>query len=534
MKIAAFCAIALAMSASAFSQTSPPAAPTLTAGAEFKGLRLDWDTVPGATWYQLEYRAHQTGAFVQQGSNFPATATSTRFSFPLHLYDWTYARYRLAACNSAGCTRSAEVSVSDLRLDAVGYFKPSAPEYGGYFGAQVQLSADGYNLVGLAPGEGDSDTGDDVVEGGAVYVFRRGSNGVWAQRARIDLDNHSDLYSDRGLYVSMSGSGNTVAVGLPSRLDASGGSAVDVYYAKSGSGSYTRKQISRPDVRYFGTNVALSESGYVLAIGSEDAETRMSIYRSVNGTWQLATDFAAESEVSCSQFQLSRDGKTIAELCKRAYATPYRSFIRLHSGSNWATQTDLDLEVSGSDPLHWDYKGLALDETAGTIAVQFRYTDPASYGKSGTSHVNVYKRGSAGGYAQVATLSPGAWRMDDYKFYYGDHLALSGDGLTLAVGDTNDNGTGWGPRAAPLVSGTTRKGGVYVYRLTSTWKLANMVKPNYPPQYWVAGYFGDALALSGTGKTLVVGMLADGSSAVGIGGDWANSNRGGSGAIYMY
>src|SRR6185503_7010672 len=89
MKISASCVIALAMSVSAFGQTSVPAAPSLTAGAEFKGLRLDWDTVPGASWYQLEYRAHQAGAFVKQGDDFPATATSTHFTFPLHLYDWT-------------------------------------------------------------------------------------------------------------------------------------------------------------------------------------------------------------------------------------------------------------------------------------------------------------------------------------------------------------------------------------------------------------------------------------------------------------
>src|SRR5690349_14791373 len=85
MKMPAFLAIAFAMSVSAFSQTSPPAAPTLTAGAEFKGLRFDWTPAPGATWYQLEYRAHQTGPFVQQGDDFPATTTSTRFSFGLHL-----------------------------------------------------------------------------------------------------------------------------------------------------------------------------------------------------------------------------------------------------------------------------------------------------------------------------------------------------------------------------------------------------------------------------------------------------------------
>lgn len=532
MKIPAALTIALAMSISAFSQTSPPAAPSLTAGAEFKGLRLDWDTVPGVSWYQLEYRAHQTGAFVQQGENLPATATSTRFSFPLHLYDWTYARYRLAACNSAGCTRSAEVSVSDLRRDAVGYFKPSNPEPFGYFGTQVELSPDGYNLVGLSPNEGDT-IDDEVADGGAAYVFHRGSNGVWKQRARIALDNHSEYLSDRGLYVTMSGSGNTVAVGLPSRPVAGGGAAVDVYYAKPGSGTYARKQIARPDVAYFGKGVALSESGYILAIGAEDSETRLAVYRSVNGTWLLSTEFANENGVSCPQFRISHDGKAIAELCKQAYTTPHRSFVRVHTGSNWATQTNIELEASGSDPLHWDFSGFALDNTAATIAVQFTYTDPASYGKYGTAQVNVYKRGSAG-YSKVVSLLPGAWRSDEYKQYYGDHLALSGDGATLAVGDATDNGTGSGPRAAPLISGTAKTGAVYVYRLTTSWKLANMIKPNYVPQNWVTDYFGKELGISGTGKTLVVGMLADSSSAVGIGGSWANSNRSSSGAIFMY
>src|SRR5689334_14090995 len=86
MKASACLLVALAMSASAFSQTSAPAAPTLTAGADFKGLRFDWDEVSGATSYRLEYRAHRTGAFVQQGEDFQATSTSTHFSFPLHLF----------------------------------------------------------------------------------------------------------------------------------------------------------------------------------------------------------------------------------------------------------------------------------------------------------------------------------------------------------------------------------------------------------------------------------------------------------------
>jgi hypothetical protein len=534
MKIPAFFAIAFAMSVSAFAQTSPPAAPSLTAGAEFKGLRLDWDTVPGASWYQLEYRAHQTGSFMQQGGNFPATTTATRFSLPLHLFDWTYARYRVAACNSAGCTRSAEVSVSDLRRDAVGYVKPSAPTEYGYFGQEVDLSADGYNFVAGAYGEGDT-TSDDFADGGAAYVFQRGANGTWGQRARLALNNHAYYLDDTSVHVASSGSGNTIAVGMPGRQSepAAGMGTVYVFYAKPGTGNYARREIPRPDVRFFGTGVALSESGYVLAITANDPETRMAIYRSVNGQWQLARDFATEAGTECSQFQMSYDGRVIAELCAQAYTTPRRSFIRVHSGSNWSTQTNLDLEVSPSNALEWDHSGFTIDSTGGTIAVQFTKTDPASFGRLGTAHVNVYKRGPAG-YSQVVSLTPGAWRTDEFKQRYGDHLALSGDGLTLAVGDPTDNGTGWGPRAAPLVAGTAKTGAVYVYRLTTSWKLANMVKPNYKPDVWVTDFFGTELGLSQTGKTLVVGMLADSSSATGIGGSWANSNRTSSGAVFMY
>src|SRR5216110_3024093 len=96
MKPLILCA-ALIASAPAFSQTTVPAKPTLQANAYFKGLQFDWAPAAGASWYQLEFRAHQTGPFVQDSDDLPADATSTHFSFPLHLFDWTYAHYRLAA-----------------------------------------------------------------------------------------------------------------------------------------------------------------------------------------------------------------------------------------------------------------------------------------------------------------------------------------------------------------------------------------------------------------------------------------------------
>ena len=544
MKIPAGLLIALALSASAFSQTSAPAAPTLTAGAEFKGLRFDWDKVPGATWYQLEFRAHQTGPFVQQGDDFAATATSTHFSFPLHLFDWTYARYRLAACNSAGCSRSPEVSVSALRLDAVGYFKAAQPELHATFGAEGDLSPDGNNFVAAAPNEDATETGA-YLNGGAAYVFRRGSDGKWFQRARLDLHDHADAMDGIDVNVASSGSGNTVAVALGTYWVGGVGDPkgeVDVYYAKPGTGSYIATRIPRPAVDGFGTSVALSESGYILAVGVSDDQTSAAIYKSVNGVWQNVRNLPGSQngvDDFCFTPVLSRDGKTIAQRCETpgsATPKPIRTYVRVYSGSNWSVRTEFDLENSPSGILEWSHTGLAIDGTGDTIAVQFRKPeDPGTpSNRNGIAEVRVYKRGSAG-YLQIARLTPGVWRTKDRGDYYGMRLSLSGDGHTLAAGDTYDNGTGTGPRAAPLVSGTAQTGAVYVYRLTDTWKLANMVKPNYIPSSRPALYdFGYAVSLSQTGKTLLVPVGGESSSAKGIDGNWANSDLPSSGAVFLY
>jgi len=109
---AGLCLLAMTAATSSLAQTTAPDTPTLTAGAIVKGLQFDWEPVAGASWYQLEYQAHEKAAFVQHGYDVDASVTITHYRFPLHLYDWTGARYRLAACNTAGCTRSAEEATS--------------------------------------------------------------------------------------------------------------------------------------------------------------------------------------------------------------------------------------------------------------------------------------------------------------------------------------------------------------------------------------------------------------------------------------
>ena len=540
MKTHAFIGIALAMSVSAFSQTSPPAAPALTAGAEFKGLRLDWDTVPGAAWYQLEYRAHENGPFVQQGDDFPASTTSTHFSFPLHLFDWSWARYRLAACNSAGCSRSAAISVYALRRDAVGYFKSSQPAAGARFGAGKDLSSDGYNMAVVEPASRGYDEEQGTSSGGYAYVFRRNSNGSWTQRVRLDLGDM--VYGQTiELNTAISSSGNTVAVGLPNLVPARGTTeAGAVFVYQYTNGTWSKTNIDKIwETEAMGTSVSLDDSGKILAIGNgdyvntTDRSYSVVVYQLINGAWtrvqNLSTVTYGAQEI-CDPHVMSRDGRVIAQRCLDMpnSSRPRRDHIRVFSGNNWTTRTDINLASN----VVFDHKGFAIDAAGNTIAVQF--SQQPNNVDDGVGYVKVFKLIS-GLWTETATLRSGDWRGAPYMQLFGNSVSVSGDGQTIAVGDPADNGANSGPRTPPLASGTAQTGAVYAFRLTGgTWKLVDVVKPNYSPNPGVSHVFGESTALSGTGKTLIVAVPGESSSASGIGGNWANTGRASSGAVFMY
>jgi len=488
--------------------------------------------VPGATRYQLEYRAHQTGDFVQQGDDLAATGTSTHFSFPLHLFDWTYARYRLAACNDAGCSRSAEVSVSGLRRDAVGYFKAGQSKLKAYFGSAIDLSPDGYNLVVSAPGEVTQTSGGSA--GGAVYIFRRGSNGKWIQRAR--LEPHATSRGDHvDLFVAISGSGNTVAVGQGSDVDLATHKSGQVDVFNLSNNVWTRTRIPRqPGADTFG-GVQISESGSILAIAASSPNQSVAFYKFINGVWQNVRNLSQNElgyQENCNKPLLSRDGSAIAELCFDTGSDTrlMRDYIRVHWGTNWAQRTDLNLDHPASLDTRWYHSGLGMDRTGSTFAVQYS-RDLVRDGTGGEAWIQVITRDGQR-WTDLTQINPGSWRNGANRDNFANSISISGDGHTMTIGDPADNGTSWGPRAAPLVAGTAQTGAVYVYRLTNQWRLANMVKPNYNPNPRFS--FGRITALSQTGKTLVVAAPEENSSAKGIDGGWANSGLQWSGAVFMY
>jgi hypothetical protein len=521
--------VATLLATSAFAQTAPPV-PSLTAGPWFKGLQFDWDAVASASWYELEYQSNQHAAFAQLGADLPASATSSRYRFPLHLFDWTFARYRLAACNSAGCTRSDAISVSSLRRFAVGYFKPSDTVPNMLFGTDTDISPDGRNFVSAAPGSSSTSAG-------AVYVFRRAANGAWTQRARLLPTAPHSISDSWPVDVSISADGNTVVLGVPGYLHEEGDQhSGEVFVFRFNGTSWVRSRLYAGVRGVFGRWVDMNDAGDTVAVASGYSFTpanprRVFIYRLTNGAWQPVRGIGDTYPESCHRGVLSGDGTTVAETCIGPGGANGLSYVRTHSGPNWTVRADLPLEMSVSSDWGYDHGGLGIDTTGDTIAAKVSVNsgpDP----DIGPSEVHVFQR-SSGVYSRVAVLAPGAWRNPQRRSYYGANLAVSGDGGTLAVGDTLDNGLGLGPRAVPLNPGVSQTGAVYVYRLGSTWRPANIVKRNYERSGGSPG-FGDELALNANGQTLLIGEAGEFSSATGVGGNWSNANAPASGAVWMY
>src|SRR5688572_10790284 len=186
-----------------------------------------------------------------------------------------------AAASTGGSATGAEAGVT--------YVKASNTGAGDFFGASAALSADGATLLVGAPLESsastgvDGEQGDDSLEGaGAAYVYARNA-GAWAQMAYLKASN-SGAGDAFGNTVAISADGSTLAVAAPfegssatgvdgdgSDDSTPGAGAVYVFVRSRGSWqqqAYLKASNSDWD-DLFGTSIALSADGSLLAVGAE-------------------------------------------------------------------------------------------------------------------------------------------------------------------------------------------------------------------------------------------------------------------------
>jgi hypothetical protein len=400
------------------------------------------------------------------------------------------------------------------------YIKASNPGDGANFGSSVALSRDGNTLAVAAYYESSNATGTNgnqadrsIPEAGAVYIFTR-TGSTWSQQAYIKASNtgnaaQGDNFAEGdqfGYSIGLSDDGNTLAVGAigedsnatginGDQADNSAGQSGAAYvFVRTGTAwtqqAYVKSTMTRPNV-LFGYSVAVSENGNTLAVAEYDADRgKGALYVLVRTgtTWshqaRIQADNAENGDSLGYSMAISDDGNTIA-----------------------AGAADEDCLIPGINPAGCD-KDQPMDNSSGAAYVFVR---------TGTT------------WTQQAFIKSSNPAKQDW---FGVRIAISGDGNTVAVAAPNEDSSSKGINGKQDDNTAAEAGAVYYFTRTgTTWVQQAYVKASNTR---AGDEFGSSLALSGDGRTLLVGARGEDSGAKGLNGNQADSSVRDAGAGYLF
>ncbi len=402
------------------------------------------------------------------------------------------------------------------------YLKASNTGSVDQFGCSLALSADGATLAVGACEEASSATGvggvqsnDGAAGAGAVYVFRR-TAGTWAQEAYVKASN-TEPYDGFGAAVALSSDGSVLVVGA-SKEDASatgiggaqaGNAAADAgaaYVFRRTMGVWAQEAYVKASNTgagdEFGTAVAVSPDGVTFAVGAP---------REDSGAAGIGGSQTSESAMDAGAVYVFR--RALGAWSQEAYVKASNTGAGDLFGSAVSLASGLVLAVG------------APEEDSSAVGVG---GDATSNATLGAGAVYVFRRVSST-WSQEAYVKASNTGLDDN---FGRAVALSSDGIALAVGAPYEGSSSSGIGGDGASDATPYSGAVYVYRRTmSTWGFDAYVKASNVGRN---DYFGSAVSLSMDGSTLLVGASNEFSLATGIGGDEASNAAPGAGAAYVF
>jgi hypothetical protein len=569
--------------------TSPPAPVLTLSPRSIKGLRFLWTDVAGETEYRLLENPDGVSSYSQVAS-FAANATSHdhRVFLPARIN----ARYVLQACNSVGCSDSAPVQVSGTLAAAVGYLKASNTGANDQFGFSVAIAADGNTLAVGANGEASNAVGingdsaaNSAPGSGAVYVFIR-SGSTWVQQAYVKASN-SDVNYQFGYSVALSADGNTLAVG--SRNEASNAIGVNGNSANNsapGSGAvfvFTRSATTWSQQAYvkasntgpsdnFGASIALSADGNTLAAGapqessnaigidgdaSDNSATNSGavyVFTRSAGIWSQQAYVKASNSGAFDRFgwsvALAAGGNTLAVGAKiegsnaigvggnqadNSASDSGAVYVFIRGASTWSQQAYLKASNTAAGAEFGVSVSLAAD--GNTLAVGAWCEASIATGVNGNQ---ADSSAACSGAVYVFIRSSGIWSQQAYlkasntgtMDVFGNTVALSADGNTLAVGAVSESSNATGINGNQADNSALASGAVYLFtRSASTWSQQAYLKASNTQEF---DNFGSNIALSSDGGVLAVGAAREDSSATGIGGNQTDNSALVSGAVYLF
>jgi hypothetical protein len=407
------------------------------------------------------------------------------------------------------------------------YIKASNSESYDHFGNAVALSADGSTLAVAAYFEASGATGingdqsdNSRPQSGAVYVFTR-TGTTWSQQAYIKASNTGELDDGDtfGYSIALSGDGDTLAIGAPSEdsgatgvngnqsdNEAIGAGAAYVFSRTGGAWSqqaYVKAANTLNDM-LFGYAVALSSNGNMLAVGSFDERGCSNV---INGPYDMKCGGTG------AVYTFARSGSNWSQ---EAYLKA-REQDRGDSMGVWVAISEAGDAVATG----------AADEdstTTGVNAVQAGHSGRVGAEDDRSSGAGYLFVREATGWAQQASFKASNSGTTDW---FGQRLALSGDGTTLAVAAPNEDSAARGLGGRQDDDTADQAGAVYVFgRTEGSWQQQVYVKGSNTEAF---DEFGSAVALDRSGRTMVVGAHFEDSN-----GDEGDNSVVDAGAVYVF
>ena len=425
-----------------------------------------------------------------------------------------------------------------------------------YFGYSVSLNIDGSKLAVGA--YGDDDGGDSR---GAAYLYTV-AGASWGQTVTQAVklsDSHSKITlkdnDNFGYSVSLSGNGNTLAVGANGDDDGGDLRGAVYLYTVAGSSwgqsvtqvvklSQFHSSISLDNGDSFGDSVSLSGDGSKLAVGAsgdDDGETdsgAVYLYTIAGSVTQAVKLSDAHAKVSLegsdsfgASVSLSGDGKKLAVGASGDDdGGDNRGAVYLYTiaGSPWGKTVEKKRKLSHRHASvsvdNRDNFGISVSLSAdgSKLAVGASGDDDGPKQEENQGAVYLYTLNESGRpwgqtVKKAAKLSNFYTRLSlskDDKF--GGSVSLSNDGSKLAVGAAGDDDGGSDKGAVRLY---TVRGSSWGQTVTQVVKLSDS---HAEVSLRDDDNFGWGVSLSGDGKKLAVGASGD------------NGGGKNQGAVYLY
>lgn len=322
----------------------------------------------------------------------------------------------------------------------------------------------------------------------------------------------------------------------------------------------------------FGVALALSANGSILAIGAPGEDSNATgvggnqfddsvsgsgavyVFAKTGGVWTQQAYIKASNTEPADGFgerlALSADGNTLAVSAQNedsnaigiggddsdnSASNSGAVYVYTRNGTNWTDQA----YIKASNTAAGDRFGadLSLSADGNTLAVSAVGEDSNAVGINGdqandsttdSGAVYVFTRNGTNWSQQAYVKASNTGASDSF----GNTVALSGDGNTLAVSAWAEDSNAISINGTQLDNSAADSGAVYVFvRSGSSWSQQAYVKAS---NTGAGDRFGSDLSLSVDGDTLAVGAIFEDSDASGIDGNQSSDAATNSGAVYLF